>query len=380
MKLTKSVARMACSLSAVVLSAAAASAQCDGLVGHWRLDGDALDSSGLGNHGIPFGSPVYVPGVAGQAMALDGLDDFVQIANHPSLNPTNAISLCAWYRPVSFSGSGSDPIIDKGYFGHSPPYYQYQLNVTGDRYGTSPGTLGVYCAIGNGAAGASTGGGFWTAGQWHGVVATYDGAFLKFFANGVLMQSNPATGPLTDFGRPVLLGRFNNLGFHLPGTIDEVRIFGRALSDDEAVLVSSSPTADPLVLPRAVRACGGATVTLRAVHLAAAGSTYQWRKDGQVLENETGQSLMLATVTVLQTGSYDCLVTGPCGAGVAAANTVVICAADFNCDGSLDPDDLADYIGAFFADTPLATSDFNADGLIDPDDLADFIGAFFAGC
>jgi len=25
-------------------------------------------------------------------------------------------------------------------------------------------------------------------------------------------------------------------------------------------------------------------------------------------------------------------------------------------------------------------ADFNADGVTDPDDLADFIGAFFAGC
>lgn len=56
------------------------------------------------------------------------------------------------------------------------------------------------------------------------------------------------------------------------------------------------------------------------------------------------------------------------------------CAADFNTDGVLDPDDLADYIGAFFSQPPGIGSDFNDDGVTDPDDLADFIGAFFAGC
>jgi len=56
------------------------------------------------------------------------------------------------------------------------------------------------------------------------------------------------------------------------------------------------------------------------------------------------------------------------------------CPADFNGDGTLDPDDLADYIGAYFAAPAGAGSDFNADGNTDPDDLADFIGAFFSGC
>jgi len=56
------------------------------------------------------------------------------------------------------------------------------------------------------------------------------------------------------------------------------------------------------------------------------------------------------------------------------------CPADFNQDGTLDPDDLADFIGAFFAVPSGAGSDFNNDGTTDPDDLADYISAFFAGC
>ena len=56
------------------------------------------------------------------------------------------------------------------------------------------------------------------------------------------------------------------------------------------------------------------------------------------------------------------------------------CRPDFNGDGNLDPDDLADYIGAFFSSPPLDGSDFNGDGLTDPDDLADYISEFFAGC
>jgi len=56
------------------------------------------------------------------------------------------------------------------------------------------------------------------------------------------------------------------------------------------------------------------------------------------------------------------------------------CPPDFNGDGNLDPDDLADYIGAFFSVPAPISADFNGDGSVDPDDLADYIGAFFTGC
>ena len=82
-------------------------------------------------------------------------------------------------------------------------------------------------------------------------------------------------------------------------------------------------------------------------------------------------------------GNFRCLVTTACGSVTSNEATLTItscCPADFNADGTLDPDDLADYIGAYFAQPEGAGSDFNADGTTDPDDLADFIGAFFAGC
>ena len=57
-----------------------------------------------------------------------------------------------------------------------------------------------------------------------------------------------------------------------------------------------------------------------------------------------------------------------------------LCTADFNADGELNPDDLADFIGCYFAEPSCAAADFNTDAEVNPDDLADFIGAFFANC
>ncbi len=53
------------------------------------------------------------------------------------------------------------------------------------------------------------------------------------------------------------------------------------------------------------------------------------------------------------------------------------CLADFDNSGFIDPDDLADYIAAFFSVPPDPRADVNGDGNFDPDDLADYIAAFF---
>ncbi len=55
------------------------------------------------------------------------------------------------------------------------------------------------------------------------------------------------------------------------------------------------------------------------------------------------------------------------------------CPLDWNGDGNVDPDDLADYIAAYFTPPVDPRADLNGDGNIDPDDLADYIAGYFSG-
>jgi|GEM_PF-743502 len=64
--------------------------------------------------------------------------------------------------------------------------------------------------------------------------------------------------------------------------------------------------------------------------------------------------------------------------GLSVMTPATPCPADFNGDGSVDPDDLSDYIACYFAVPPCVGADFNGDGTADPDDLSDYIGAYFA--
>jgi hypothetical protein len=70
------------------------------LLGHWKLDGNAEDSSGLGFHGKARGTKT-VPGKIGEALWFDGQDAVVELPAVPELNQIqeNGYTVMAWYRP-----------------------------------------------------------------------------------------------------------------------------------------------------------------------------------------------------------------------------------------------------------------------------------------
>lgn len=77
---------------------------------------------------------------------------------------------------------------------------------------------------------------------------------------------------------------------------------------------------------------------------------------------------------------YFCVPHGSSMQGVVIVRETPACAADFNGDGLVDPDDLADAIACYLSVSVCHEADANGDGQVDPDDLADLIAAYFLGC
>ncbi len=231
-------------LSSPIVASTALGGGSPGPVAHWTFDEGkgaiAHDTSGYANDGAVFGAPLWTVGVSGGALALDGINDYVNCGNAAILNPPSEITISAWYRPtVSFSGSGNDPIVDKAYVFHAPPYYQYHLGVTGDLYGASPASFGFSVSAG---AGAGTAQGAWATNNWYHLVGTYDGLNATFYVNG--QQISTFAGPggtMSDFGRPLLIGKFANLDFYLPGTVDDIQIYDRAVTCGEVQYLFEHP-------------------------------------------------------------------------------------------------------------------------------------------
>jgi hypothetical protein len=78
-----------------------------------------------------------------------------------------------------------------------------------------------------------------------------------------------------------------------------------------------------------------------------------------------------------ESGVYDCVVSNCCDTATSAPARLNVCAADFNCNGSLQVQDIFDFLNAWFNGS--AAADFNGGGLA-VQDIFDFLTAWFGGC
>jgi len=70
----------------------------NGLVGWWPFNGNANDERGNGNNGTVNGAALTTDrfGFGNSAYYFDGVNDFIQISNNPSLESSNSITIAAW--------------------------------------------------------------------------------------------------------------------------------------------------------------------------------------------------------------------------------------------------------------------------------------------
>ncbi len=218
----------------------------DGLVGSWSFDeGSGIyagDGSGNGNSGTmknataaTCGSngacPDWVDGKFRKALRFDGIGDYVNVPNNPTLNPTSEITISAWtkasgYTPTGFSYTG---LLRK----------ESQYLLTFDNGGAK--VYRTYVNLGGWNATANSGTPV-QLNEWHLVTGTYDGSNIRIFIDGLLKNTN--TRPIFPIGTST-----NNLnigtagwgnpvnGYFFNGIIDEVRIWNKALSPDETVMM-----------------------------------------------------------------------------------------------------------------------------------------------
>ncbi|MBX3402610.1 MAG: immunoglobulin domain-containing protein [Phycisphaeraceae bacterium] len=107
---------------------------------------------------------------------------------------------------------------------------------------------------------------------------------------------------------------------------------------------------------------------------------FQWRHNGEPIDAPIGTQrvLDLSPLRPTDAGVYDCVVSNPCGSVTSIAAELVLCAADYNCDGSTTGADVTLFYDLWFAGN--AAADFNGDGLVDNQDVVDFIAAWQGGC
>lgn len=194
----------------------------DGLVLYLPfIDGTAKDYSGYGNDGTIYGATSVI-GRYGHALSFDGVDDYVIVPDSASLhfNGTDSFTITGLFKLNTLpSVKGADEtIIIK----------DREFLVRADRGGD---TLRFFIFDGTDWEPRTTAAYSLSANTWYFFAAIYDNGILKVYLNGELYGKSTNTKAVATTNS-VAVGKWGG-GSHFDGIIDEVRIYARALTDEE---------------------------------------------------------------------------------------------------------------------------------------------------
>ena len=213
-----------------------------GLVSWYYAEGDANDSIGTNNGIMRNGATATALGPAahGQAFGFDGIDDYVEIPDSPSLKPQQ-ISVEAWVKFTSLdstnpSAPGLQYIVSKKNT-RTDHFEGYSLQKYRDTSGVERIAFVISSAGGNQIIANSTSPITVNQNprdQFYHVVGTYDGAAVRLYINGELEGIQAANFPLDYDTRPIFIGSSGEpFDGKLKGVVDEVAIYNRALTPNE---------------------------------------------------------------------------------------------------------------------------------------------------
>ncbi|MBD3386234.1 T9SS type A sorting domain-containing protein [candidate division KSB1 bacterium] len=167
------------------------------------------------------------------ALYFDGIDDFVQVANDPSLNVAELFTIEFWIKTSNPSQSWSR-VLEKG------SWDEYYIGFYG-RHGKMHGSLRTYITGGYTRmtipAGPSK-----TVVQpntWYHVAATYDGNQATMYINGVPELTKTAVVSPRSLLGDLIIGAVqrdqDTYEYHLDATLDELRIWNVARTTQDIV-------------------------------------------------------------------------------------------------------------------------------------------------
>ncbi len=215
-----------------------------GLVAYYPFNGDANDASGNGTNAV-FNNATLTSDIYGNpnsAYYFNGVDNYIRFPNASDINPAAQISLCVLVKPMGFykGPCHGNSILMKG----DADYLigNYVLRFDDNAYTSQNNCFtSIVDTIHQNfySINAQTPPPGYTPyinrDQWYCVVYTYDGTSGKFYVDGVLERTETVSIISFTNTYDLFLGKLNNASFPywFNGILDEVRIYNRAITDDE---------------------------------------------------------------------------------------------------------------------------------------------------
>jgi hypothetical protein len=237
MRMPGVVSSVSCALGLLLFFAPNVSAQ-SGLVAAYGFDetssATATDASGHGNQGTISGA-TRIAGRFGGALNFDGTNDWITIADAPSLDLSAAMTIEAWVYPTS--GTKNHAVISKEDGANGAVYAIYS---SGNNFRPNSEIV-----VNGSNRENADGSGQLPVNVWTHLAATYDGTRLRLFVNGVEVGNRNVSGTIRASSGPLRVGGNTIRADFFAGRLDEVRVYARALSAAEIRADMSTPVVPP---------------------------------------------------------------------------------------------------------------------------------------
>jgi len=142
------------------------------------------------------------------SLKFDGVDDFLKVADAPSLRLTKDLALEAWIKPET--STGIRYVIGK---------YKYRIYIeplnSGYQVNYEANVNEVFRKLSSGQLP-------WN--QWVHVAGIYDGNVMRLYINGLQVKTLDIVGTLDVSSSPLWIGASSDTGYKFKGIIDEIRI------------------------------------------------------------------------------------------------------------------------------------------------------------
>ncbi len=205
-----------------------------GLVGYWAAENNALDTAGAAqvNNGTLLNGTAFAAGQVGQAFSFDGVNDRVQIADSPSFQLTQSLSLEGWIKVNALPATIEAMIFFRGDSRGGLDPYVLMLNPSGQlQFRISSETAGAQIQAPV------------SIGQFIHVAATLDDStgLMSLYQNGVLAaQASTAIRPfaaLDPTQNPAVgIGNANSTyNAVFTGLIDDLKLYDHALAASDVL-------------------------------------------------------------------------------------------------------------------------------------------------
>ena len=209
-----------------------------GLVGCYPFSGNANDQSGHGNNGVVHGATLTTDRFGNPSSAYSfsiSAQTYIDIPNFPAMDPTDELSISIWTQSTGYTSTCPIVLIKDSaqdricacaeYTGGPYCIWDYGDFLVGGRMILTPG--------------AYTG-----AWQHYVFLISQSKNIKEIFLDGVMIDSSGCTGTVNKAGRTLSIGGsqdWTNKSLWWQGSLDDVRIYNRALTPAEVMILYKSP-------------------------------------------------------------------------------------------------------------------------------------------